>query len=337
MQNQKRIVISRTDSIGDVVLTLPLAASLKELFPGCKIIFLGRDYTRAIVRLCSHVDDFKSWDEAKNKNKQDQLSWFKKLNADTIIHVFPNRDIARLAKAAGIPIRIGSSGRLYHYFTCNEIVPLSRKKSDLHESQLNFKLLKPFDKKFTNLSLEQVNEKYGFKIAENNNSNLENLIDRNKFNLVLHPKSKGSAREWPLEYYSELIDLLDTEKIKVFVTGTKDEGHLMKGFLEENKHKITNLTGRFSLEELTSFINICDGLVAASTGPLHIAAALGKLAVGIYPPIRPMHPGRWSPVGKNAHYLVADKDCSDCRKSLSCHCMGDIAPRQVFDLILKNV
>ena len=73
-----------------------------------------------------------------------------------------------------------------------------------------------------------------------------------------------------------------------------------------------------------------DALVAASTGPLHIAAALGKRAIGIYPPIKPMHPGRWAPVGENADYLVLNKVCADCRKEKKCHCMEEIKPKVIL-------
>jgi len=88
-----------------------------------------------------------------------------------------------------------------------------------------------------------------------------------------------------------------------------------------------------SLAQLMSFIEACDGLVAASTGPLHIAAALGKTAIGIYPPIRPMHPGRWAPVGKQAKFAVIEKECSDCRNNGMCHCMQEISPEVIKNLI----
>jgi len=99
---------------------------------------------------------------------------------------------------------------------------------------------------------------------------------------------------------------------------------------------VIDLTGYFELNEFIAFINHSDGLVAASTGPLHIASALGKLVVGIYPPIKPMHPGRWAPIGKNAHFVVVNKECSDCRKSLNCHCMNEVSPEQVMKIILEN-
>ena len=111
----------------------------------------------------------------------------------------------------------------------------------------------------------------------------------------------------------------------------------MQAFLEENKNQITDLTGAFDLKGFVDFIKQSDGLVAASTGPLHIAAALNKVAVGIYPPIRPMHPGRWAPLGKNADYLVANRECNDCRKSGNCHCMAEITADQVKNKIESHV
>jgi hypothetical protein len=44
-----RIILCRTDRIGDVILTLPMAGVLKEKFPGCTVIFLGRNYFKFSV------------------------------------------------------------------------------------------------------------------------------------------------------------------------------------------------------------------------------------------------------------------------------------------------
>lgn len=336
MKQPKKIILSRTDSIGDVVLTLPLAGALKEQFPDCELVFLGRNYTGEVVALSKHIDKFISWDDVADSNEAQKIDFLKKENADAIVHVFPKPEIALISAKAKIPLRIGSTGRLYHYRYCNKLVPLSRKKSTLHEAQLNFKLLKPLTGLAKTPSLEEIQVYYGFPVETKSDEKWKNLLDEKKFNLILHPKSKGSAREWPLGNYSGLIKLLPGERFKIFVTGTAEEGELIKGFLKENKAWIIDLTGKFTLKELIGFIGSADGLVAASTGPLHLAAALGKLAVGIYPPIRPMDPGRWAPIGQNAHFLVKEKECNDCRKSLNCQCMNEISPQKVLNLILKN-
>ena len=335
MKTPKRIIISRTDSIGDVVLTLPLAGLLKTKFPEIHILFLAKNYTRDVVELSTAVDEFVSWDDISQSQTQlEKVEKFKKFRADAIVHVFPQKEIAFLAKKAGIKNRIGASGRFYHYFTCNNIVALSRRNSELHEAQLNFQLLKPFFKKEFP-SPDSIHDYYLLNNSIFNNKTGE-ILDPDKFNLILHPKSKGSAREWPMEKYTELIKILPKEQFKIFVTGTKEEGKLMQDFLSVNKNSITNLTGKFSLKELISFIYQVDGLVAASTGPLHIAAMLNKLAIGIYPPIKPMHPGRWAPLGKKAFFLVAENNCNLCRRKGNCSCMNLIEAQQVAEIIEKN-
>jgi ADP-heptose:LPS heptosyltransferase len=61
-----------------------------------------------------------------------------------------------------------------------------------------------------------------------------------------------------------------------------------------------------TLTEFIGFINECDILLACSTGPLHIASILGKTAIGLYTKKRPMHPGRWSPIGQNSKVVTSN-------------------------------
>ncbi|GAP43911.1 ADP-heptose:LPS heptosyltransferase [Lentimicrobium saccharophilum] len=328
-RNYRKIIISRTDSIGDVVLTLPLLGLLKKYYPGTDIVFLGQSYTRAVVKACEHADEFIDWKEISSLPFPEQVKFMHNLQAGLILHVFPVKEIAHLAKRAGIPERIGSTGRLYHYSTCNKLVRLSRKNSPLHEAMLNIRLTSGL-LKGSMIPVEDIPGLYGMNRIKSLPEPLESLIDRARFNLILHPKSKGSAREWGSANFAKLSAMLPASEYKVFITGTAAEGAMLKeeGFFDK-AGEVTDTTGKMSLDEMISFINTADGLIAASTGPLHLAAALGKVALGIYPPIRPMHPGRWAPLGKRADYLVADKECSQCRKTGPCQCMLSISPLQV--------
>jgi heptosyltransferase-3 len=330
----KKIIISRTDSIGDVILTLPVTGILKKLIPESEIIFLGKSYTRDIIAACKHIDKFVDWDNVLGLDQAARIKFIQNLNADAIIHVFPVKEIAELAKHAKIRLRIGTTGRYYHYYTCNRLVAMSRRRSKLHEAQLNLKLIKPFGGKGV-YTIKEIQESYGISINDPLNPNVLMLIDKNKFNLILHAKSKGSAREWGIENYSKLIRILPEDKFRIFITGTHEEGLSVKKDLIDPHSNIIDLTGKFSLKELISFINETDGMVASSTGPLHIAAALGKHVLGLYPPIKPMHPGRWAPIGKNADYLVQEKNCSKCRKNDHCECLESITPEAVKNKLLS--
>jgi len=311
-----------------------MAGLLKKSIPDVEILFLGRTYTGPIVKASENVDHFVDWDDIMALDDHLQLEEFKKLNLDVIFHVFPVKKITQLAKKAGIGIRVGTAGRLFNWGTCNRLVRFTRKRSDEHESQLNFKLLKPFGLP-TTYPMNEMAELYGFKDVYTLHEDVRANIKKDKFNLILHPLSKGSAREWGPDNFDKLIELLPQEQFQVFITGTEEEGSIVRSRLIEPNPGVIDMTGKLKLDELVSFIAHADGLVAASTGPLHIAAALGKYAIGIYPPIKPMHPGRWAPVGKNASYFVVEKDCDDCRKSNDCECIRSIAPEDVRDKLIE--
>jgi len=308
-----------------------MAGFIKKHYPKCRIYFLGRNYTKDIIALSEHVDEFINYDEIKTFTRQRQIEFLKFIKADVIVHVFPLKEIAQLASAAGISLRVGTTNRLYHWFTCNKLIRLSRKNSVLHESQLNFKLLN-FLNVHTEIALNEIQSYYGFNRIPELEQQYYSLIDKNKFNVILHPKSKGSAREWGLDNFSKLILSLPKTKYNIFISGTTEDGKLMQDFIKGHPDAI-NLTGKLTLSQFIAFINHCDGLVAASTGPLHIAASLGKKAIGLFSPRRPIHPGRWMPIGKNAHYIVYDEQCERCHKKEDCNCISQINPSQIIALL----
>lgn len=334
MSESKTILINRTDSIGDVVLTLPMAGVIKDTFPNYNIIFLGRNYTKDIISLSKHVDQFISYDELLKLTQQQRIQAIKSLNIDIAIHVFPVKEIAGLIKQSGVKTRIGTTNRIYHWLTCNRLVKLSRKNSPLHESQLNLKLLAPIgiNKEF---ALDSISSYYGFEKIPTLHEEFLPLLQTNKKKIILHPKSKGSAKEWGLENFSQLIQILHQHHYQVYISGTKEEGDLIKPLII-NHPEVIDLTGRMSLQQFISFIHHCDGLVAASTGPLHIAAALGKIAIGLFSPKKPIHPGRWKPIGPKAYSLVKDENCSLCFQQKECDCIKDISAETVLNTIERE-
>jgi heptosyltransferase-3 len=315
----KRILISRTDSIGDVILTLPLCSALKKAFPQAKILFLAAAYTVPIVEQCEDVDHIYDWSSVKDCGLQTKLAFFEDMDADVIVHVFPRPELAKLAKLAGIPHRIGTSHRTYHLLSCNHRVNFSRKNSDLHEAQLNFCLLKPLGVK-SDPTWEETQELLSFKAPKT--EYLSKFKAKKTKRVLLHSKSQGSAIEWPMTKYRELAHKCEENGWEVCFTGTHGEGEEIRKEIQFNS-QVLDTTGLFSLEELIGFIEEADVLVACSTGPLHIAAGLNTPAIGLYTPRRPMHPGRWRPMGKNSEVITSKPGCS-CKDKESCTCLVEI-------------
>ena len=281
------LAIARTDSIGDVIVTLPLCGFIKKHSPNTRIVFIGRSYTQAIVEACPYVDEFLNFDKHAESN----------LNVEACVFAFPDAEVMKWVKAQGVKKRIATGSRIASWKFTNDRVFFSRKNSDLHESQLNFHLLYPFGLRDIP-ALEEIRAWHVLKPQVESPIQLE----PNKRSVVFHMLSKGSALNWSLHQYQELAALLPPADFNIYITGTEEEGVRIRKDFRFDSH-IIDLTGKLYLPQLIAFISSCETLVAASTGPLHIASAVGIRAIGLYPSKRPMHPGRWMPLGANATYL----------------------------------
>ena len=326
----KRILISRTDSIGDVMLSLPMCAWVKNKFPSSTILFLGRKYTESIIKAYDQVDEFIDWDSFSPLSKDGKIEKLIALDADAIVHVFPNKEIASIAKKAKIPVRVGTSHRVYHLVTCTDRLNFTRKNSDLHESQLNHELLRPFG--LTELpGLEEIVETTSFFQVPDVKLTTE-LSELNKVT-VLHPKSQGSAKEWPIKKYMELALFIANKGEKVVFTGTETEGEKFRKQIPDHPN-IIDTTGTLSLEQLMALISNSNNLVACSTGPLHIAGYYGVNTIGLYSPKKLIHPGRWKALGNHVNIIVFNKRCVSCEKREDCDCILSISVDAVLDKLV---
>ncbi|HEY1038275.1 MAG TPA: glycosyltransferase family 9 protein, partial [Bacteroidia bacterium] len=181
-------------------------------------------------------------------------------------------------------------------------------------------------------SLEEIEQAYGFKSKAVIPAAIKQLISSDKKNIILHAKSQGSGREWGLENFGRLIELLDPTKYSVFISGTEKEKPLLQPLIDKYPRAI-DITGKLTLAEFITFIDSCEALIAASTGPLHIAAGFGKYAIGLFPSVRPMHPGRWAPIGKHAHVVMMKEDCENCKPKSNCVCENNNEAKEVFGIL----
>jgi ADP-heptose:LPS heptosyltransferase len=125
---QPTIAISRTDGLGDVILTLPIANWIRENFPKATIIFFCKSYTAPVVRLCPAIDHIVHWDELAASPEKIILETIQSLKIDIFIHAFPQHQLAKIVKQADIKSRIGTAGRFYNWLYCNQLIFFSRSR-----------------------------------------------------------------------------------------------------------------------------------------------------------------------------------------------------------------
>ncbi len=291
-----KILVSRTDNIGDVILTLPMLGIIKNHYPDCSLYFLGSNYTQPIAARCEHIDHFIAVEELT-------LDSLKTLELDVFIHVYPKKYLAVLAKKAGIPVRIGTSHRLYHWSTCNKRISFTRINSHSHEAILNLNLLEPLEIS-NDYSLDDLIDYTGWMTKQIKHEEL----DEDKCNIIFHMKSNGNAVEWPVKDFMSLSKLMPEDTYSIYLTGTQSEKELIESecpaILE--RVNVKDMMGQFGLDEFIDFVGSSDGLIACSTGSLHISSANGVNTLGLYPKKRPMHSGRWSPIGRKTQIIDSD-------------------------------
>lgn len=325
-----RIVLSRTDALGDAVVTLTTAGWIKHHAPGTHVTVLARRYALPVWRSCAHADRLVAWEDLRDAGEAGAVEALRALDAGALVHVFPRRDVARWAKAARIPRRVGTGRRWWHWLTCNERVHVSRRRSQLHEAQLNIGLLAPLGLPVPASPAELVPH-LGFRVPPPS-ERVRALLDPGRKRLVVHPLL-GSGVGWGLPNFASLLRAVDPARWQVLVTGTLPEARRYREALPLDLPHVTDTGGLLDLDEVLQLIGACDAFVSASTGPLHVAAACGLRAIGLFSMRRPIFPARWAPIGRDAHALVQDPACADCAAGRACDCIGRIPPARVLSLL----
>ena len=212
----------------------------------------------------------------------------------------------------------------------------SRAKSDLHEAQLNMKLLSALGIN-DQYALSVLGGLFGLRCEKDLPITLRDKLSDHLFNLIIHPFTNGNTREWPITSFIALIQSLPTDRIRVFITGSAKERDKIEKEIMPHCANAVNVAGLCDLNDFMKLICACDGLIANSTGPLHVAAALGVHALGLFPATKGMDVNRWAPLGKNAEVLIANPHCQNkaCVEKNDCVCMASIAFEQVKMVVLK--
>ena len=154
--------------------------------------------------------------------------------------------------------------------------------------------------------------------------------------VMLLPGARWDNKRWPVELYAQTVKLLAARDsgLSFAVLGARSDSPLAESIVRTAPERCLNLTGRTSLPEMIEWLRLADAVIANDTGPLHIAAALGRPLVPIYGPTNPRRTG---PHGQVNDVLQArDLECVPCMKDSCSHreplaCLRAITPEQVCE------
>ena len=339
------ILLVRFDVLGDTAMSLPLAFDLKQKFPGASVIFATTPASAALVKMCPYVDDVLAVDAPSLTHFQ--AGW--RLSRWGIAYQFVSglrRQGFDLAISLYGPLSgavVGLSGSRWRVGFTGEAaagnfdfgVPGGRAPGTRHEvdwvRQLGGKPGSPLPPNL--ISPGRVEQEWGRREVAPTSS-------RNR--IVLHPGARtGAAKLWPERHWRELITLLARhDSVQVVIAGGSSETAAASRLLEGQGEAYQSVAGRTSIPQLAALLDTADLTVSADSGPLHLAALLGRPALGLY---GPTDPGLSGPYGPRARRIVTKLPCHPCydlRAPAICPfgdalCMEWIAPAQVYREIVR--
>ena len=164
---------------------------------------------------------------------------------------------------------------------------------------------------------------------------------RNPQWIALQPGARWENKRWPVEYFAGLVRQLAKKypDARFAVLGAAEDQPLGETIARIGAQRCLNLCGRTSLLEMVEWLRRCELLVTNDTGPMHVAAALGKPLVALFGPTEPRRTG---PYGHLESVLRIDLPCSPCLKSHCTwekpdECLKAISPTMVFERVCRQL
>ena len=159
--------------------------------------------------------------------------------------------------------------------------------------------------------------------------------------ILLQPGARWPNKRWPVEYFAELVRSLARKfpDARFAILGGAEDQPLGGIIARVEPELCLNLCGRTSLPEMIEWIRLSDLMITNDTGPMHVAAALGKPLVALFGPTEPRRTG---PYRRLDSVLRVDLPCSPCLKS-RCHyekkneCLNALSPATVFEFAQKKM
>ncbi len=339
-----RILLIRTDKIGDVVLTTPAIAALRKKLPEAYLAGMVSPIAAAVYQFNPHLDRVL----VLESNAYSGIVGFFRLVRDLRKEKFQvavafrtNFFVALAVLFAGIRYRIGGYSKIWSWFVFNMGRRQSRSSVEMHEADYNIQLLRDFG-----VTVAETNEKPHIRVTPEKRAEAEEFarklgLPQEFKTIAIHPGMAGSALNWPESHYAVLGRRL-SHRYNIVITGGPGEEALVErvfqGILRDQNYApdqpgIAKYVGTKDLGAFIAFLEKCDALVAPSTGPMHLAVALGKKVITLFSPIRVQSAVRWGPYGvrfgtnlgvdaaDQASVLVPDVNCAENFKCALSACM----------------
>jgi len=323
------ILVVRPDRLGDVILSTPVLKILRAQYPKATITFFTRAEWQSVLRFGDEFKLFRYEPLGRHQGHAGRRNLIAELRQQKFDAAIVLQNTPRVSLAvwwAKIPLRIGPLSHWTSWIVFNRGIRQKRSESIFHEAEYNAQLLEAIDIEFKPGNLPE--PFLGLTPDASHRADLwmrEHGLQKKKF-VVVHPGSRGSARVIPdAMILSCVVEILQTGTPVVISAGPGEQDQTRKMKQELRQHSDAKNSEIFywgldapqPLDCFAALLGSAKAMVAHSTGPLHMAAAMGTRCFGIYSPILVQQPRRWGPIGQSGQHETWTPDVQ-CPAHFSC-------------------
>jgi lipopolysaccharide heptosyltransferase II len=336
----RRILVIRLDLLGDLVFAAPTIAALRAAYPTAELTLLTLPYTRPLAALIPGVDRTLALDVNRYRRPD---GWWHLGEAIALVRglraarfdlclALHGRPAGVLALLSGTRYRVGYAAHAYP-FAFNVPVPGRRYDRRQHETRYCLDLARAVGADGPAVP-RLLTPSAAFPVP--------GLTPGERY-VVVHPgASNGSAKRWSAAAWAQLArDAPHALGVRVVLSGGESERALVAAVAAGAGDAAVPLVGT-SLLDLAALLAGAEALVSGDTGPLHLAAALGRPVLGVY---GPTDPGQTGPLGGRAAVVRRPVPCGPCydlREPAECKlpdrthvCLRELAPDAVLGALLR--
>jgi len=357
----RQILLVKLDHIGDMILALPAIKMLRMRFPNAYITMLSTSWPKDIVDKVTEIDEviiFDLWNrKSQNGMNKEMFKEFKGLEErlanksfELAIDLRRHSETRRILKLSSARYTIGyESGDDDSWLSLclrltEEIRGTAGNVKRPHITSQMCQLVRSIPFKDNNVFLNSI-ELPLLKFDPEREKSILSLFGnlfKGSFIVGIHPGCGSVLRQWPLDYFARLSDLLITKSnAYVIIFGDEHDTNIHNKMIltMKNKDKVFSLAGRISLDEFMYLVKKCNLFVGNNSGPCNVASFLGVPTLEIFS--GQVSPYEWSPIGEKSMIVRLAVSCAPCYKPSTHKCPFDMKclkflwPEKVLEAIYQ--
>jgi heptosyltransferase-2 len=336
-----RILVSRLDRIGDVVLSMPSIEAVRKQYPESYLAVMTRPSTASLLEGHPWIDEVIPYFYEKNGRHSGLLGGIRFIRElvlrrfDIAFILHPSHRAHWAPFLAGIPYRIGLNS--HDPFLLTKPVPDRRKDGLKHEADTTLDIVRAFgvpipaEKTFSIATSYEDEVFVSETLAKAGIAGSETIA-------AFHLGASCVSKRWSAERFIELGKrFLELRGARIIVVGGSEEKELGRIFQERVGASVLDLTGQLSLKQLAELLRRCAVLVSNDSGPVHIAAAVNTRTLTIFGRNKSdLGPVRWRALGAGHEVIQKDVGCAVClahRCTIDFECLKAVSVETVWEAL----